>query len=336
MEKIEEILFNEIKVLISGIRGEPQTLSLLPELVLSVIHKINNKMTPLIGYAQLLMKNSEGVEQEKLKKIYNSGTVVSSILSSLFEYLKTFPYPRRMFRIGEFVREVLENDERLKKIDFKLFIEEDINVPINKAQMREAIKRIIDNSLEAMNKPLKSIEVKISKSENNVIIEFWDNGEGIEKENISNIFEPFFTTKEGRPGLGLSYVHGIVKNHGGDIKAESEKDNWTKIIMSLPMTPFDWKEEKILLLAPENDFYKILHKIAELESINLEWKKEEVDMGKYTCIILDEDFNDEEEIAVIREKFQGKIIYIGNKEREGVVLVRKPATFFKILLSLYY
>lgn len=334
MEKIEEILFNEIKFLISGIRGEPQTLSLLPELVLSIIHKINNKMTPLIGYTQLLMKNSEGIEQEKLKKIFNSATVVSSILSSLFEYLKTFPYPKRMCRIGEFVREVLENDERLKNINFKLFVEEDINVPINKAQMREAIKKIIDNSLEAMNKPEKRIEVKISKSENNVIIEFWDNGEGIEKENISSIFEPFFTTREGRTGLGLSYVHGIVKNHAGDVKAESEKDNWAKITISLPITPFDWKEEKVLLLAPENDFYKILYKIAEFESINLEWVKEEADLGKYTHIILDEDFKDEEEVMRIIEKFKGKIIYVGSKEREGVVSVKKPATFFKILLSL--
>lgn len=336
MEKIEEILFNEIKFLISGIRGEPQTLSILPELILSIIHKINNKMTPLIGYTQLLMKNSEGIEQEKLKKIYNSGTLVSSILGSLFEYLKTFPYPKRMCRIGEFVREVLENDERLKNIDLKLFVEEDINVPINKTQMREAIKKIIDNSLEAMKKPEKRIEVKISRSENNVIIEFWDNGEGIEKEKISSIFEPFFTTREGSRGLGLSYVHGIVKNHGGDIKAESEKENWTKIIISIPLVPFDWKEEKVLLLAPENDFYKILCKIAELESINLEWMKEEVDLGKYTHIILDEDFKNEEEIIRIIKEFKGKIIYIGNKERESVILVRKPATIFKILLSLCY
>lgn len=334
MEKLEEILLNEVKTLISGIRGEPHNLYLLPELVLSIIHKINNKMTPLIGYTQLLMKDLEGPAQQKLKKVYDSGLIVSSILSSLFEYLKTFPYPKKMCNIGEFIREIAEKDERLKNIDFKLSVEETINLPLNKVQMREAVKLIIDNSLEALEKPEKKLEILISKEDNNAIIEFLDNGEGIEPENLTNIFEPFFTTKEGRAGLGLSFVHGIVKNHGGDVRAESEKGKWTKIRISLPITPFDWKEERVLLLAPENEFYKIFFEIAQSQSINMDWKRDAEDIEQYTHIILDDDYKEKEKILELTEKFNGKVILVGKEERKGVSFIRKPTTILRILSSL--
>ncbi len=336
MEKIEEILINELKNLISEFRGEPTSLYLIPELVLSVIHKVNNKMTPLIGYTQLLMKDSEGAAQEKLKKIYNSGSIASSILSSLFEYLKTFPYPKRMCELGEFVREIVESDERLKNIDFKLLVNKTITLPINKVQMKEVIKKIIENSLEALDKPEKRLEINIYKEENNAVIEFWDNGEGINSENLNNVFEPFFTTKEGRSGLGLSFVHGIVKNHGGDARAESERGKWTKITISLPIKPFDWKEEKIVLLAPENNLYEILFKILESESIKVDWKKEEKNLENYTHLILDEDYKNAEEILELAEKLNKKIVFIGSKDRKGVIFIRKPATLVNIISKLYF
>jgi len=337
MERTEEILINEIRNIISGIRGEPEALYLLPELVLSIIHKVNNKMTPLIGYTQLLMKDSEGKVQERLKKIYSSGLIASSILSSLFEYLKTFPFPRRICELGEFVKEVVEGDERLKKIDFRILVNEPINLPINKAQMREVIRRIIDNSLEVLDKQEKRIEINISREENIAIIEFWDNGEGIDSENLNNIFEPFFTTKEGRAGLGLSFVHGIVKNHGGDVKADSEKGKWTKITISLPITPFEWREERILLLAPENDFYGLFFKLAKSESINIEWEKlkKEIDLKKYTHIIVDEEIGVSDEVIKDSLKSNLKVIFIGKEKREGVIFIKKPASLIGIFSRIY-
>lgn len=336
MERAEEILINEVRNIISELRGEPKSLYLLPELVLSIIHKVNNKMTPLIGYAQLLMKDSEGQTMERLEKIYNSGLVASSILGSLFEYLKTFPFPRRICELGGFVKEIVEEDERLKKIDFKISVNEPINIPINKAQMREVVKRIIDNSLEVLDKPEKRIEINISREENNAVIEFWDNGEGIDSEHLNNIFEPFFTTKEGRAGLGLSFVHGIVKNHGGDIRAESEKGKWTRIKLFLPITPFEWREERILLLAPENEFYGLLFKMAKSESINMEWEKskKEIDFKKYTHIIIDEEIEVSDEFIKDSLKSNLKVIFVGEK-REGVVLIKKPASLIEILAKIY-
>ncbi len=68
-------------------------------------------------------------------------------------------------------------------------------------------------------------------------IEFSDNGPGIPKENMSNIFDPFFTTKEPGQGtgLGLSVSFMIIESLGGTIKATSEADQGTTMIIYLPL-----------------------------------------------------------------------------------------------------
>src|SRR6266404_1386074 len=68
-----------------------------------------------------------------------------------------------------------------------------------------------------------------------------DSGEGIRAEDIPHVFDPFFTTKDYGTGLGLSVVHGIVQEHGGQIEVESELDKGTAFHISLPLVRFDSK-----------------------------------------------------------------------------------------------
>ncbi len=81
-----------------------------------------------------------------------------------------------------------------------------------------------------------TLTVKSSVENNSIIITFQDDGPGIEKENLDRIFDPFFTTKEvGKgTGLGLSITHGIIKEHGGHIGAESDEKG-TCFTITLPL-----------------------------------------------------------------------------------------------------
>jgi signal transduction histidine kinase len=66
-----------------------------------------------------------------------------------------------------------------------------------------------------------------------------DNGEGIRPEDIPHVFDPFFTTKDYGTGLGLSVVHGIIQEHGGQIEVESEINKGTAFHILLPLVRFD-------------------------------------------------------------------------------------------------
>ena len=68
-----------------------------------------------------------------------------------------------------------------------------------------------------------------------------DSGEGIRAEDIPHVFDPFFTTKDYGTGLGLSVVHGIIQEHGGQIEVESELEKGTAFHILLPLVGFDSK-----------------------------------------------------------------------------------------------
>ena len=66
-----------------------------------------------------------------------------------------------------------------------------------------------------------------------------DNGEGIRSEDVPHVFDPFFSTKDYGTGLGLSVVHGIIQEHGGQIEVESELQKGTAFHILLPLVRFD-------------------------------------------------------------------------------------------------
>ena len=74
------------------------------------------------------------------------------------------------------------------------------------------------------------------KDTNQVVITVSDEGRGITEEDLKHIMDPFFTTKRdsGGTGLGLSISYNIIKDHGGDLKIESEQGKGTKAIVTLP------------------------------------------------------------------------------------------------------
>jgi signal transduction histidine kinase len=78
---------------------------------------------------------------------------------------------------------------------------------------------------------------------------FEDNGAGIAREHLDRVFEPFFTTKdigEGT-GLGLSVTYGIIRDHGGEIRVESEQGRFTRFFIDLPTETFNARETSLRL-----------------------------------------------------------------------------------------
>jgi signal transduction histidine kinase len=105
-------------------------------------------------------------------------------------------------------------------------------------QLLQVFVNIINNAWDALShkEGRRSLTVSTEREGSSIVIKFSDTGIGIEKENLSKIFDPFFTTKgvgEGT-GLGLSISYGIVKEHDGEITAESEPGQGATFTIKLP------------------------------------------------------------------------------------------------------
>ena len=111
-------------------------------------------------------------------------------------------------------------------------------------QLQQVILNLIQNANHALlskAKGEKILKIKTENLEDKLIIEVSDTGMGVPAKIINKIFDPFFTTKEvGKgTGLGLSVSHGIMKEHGGDIKVRSREGEGTIFTVELPVIKGD-------------------------------------------------------------------------------------------------
>lgn len=153
----------------------------------------------------------------------------------------------------------------LKEVDIHEGIDSTLNILINKfknkitinkeygelpklscyaGQLNQVFMNILDNSAQAI-QDSGVIYIRTSFVNNNIVIEFEDNGKGISKENLSKIFDPFFTTKpvgEGT-GIGLSISFKIIKTHNGTIIVDSEENKGTRFKISIPLKWYETSEK---------------------------------------------------------------------------------------------
>jgi len=140
---------------------------------------------------------------------------------------------------------LIENSVRLikkqlkKSVDVKLYLEEIIPVFEGRnAKIQQVLVNIILNASQAIDKPEGLIEVstRFLRKEKSIKITIKDNGRGIDDKTQKYIFDPFYTTKRnsGGTGLGLSITYGIIKEHKGTIKVDSETGSGTMFTIIIP------------------------------------------------------------------------------------------------------
>tara|TARA_R110002072_G_scaffold1780_13_gene14953 strand:+ start:29383 stop:31530 length:2148 start_codon:yes stop_codon:yes gene_type:complete len=234
---------------------QSEKLETIGTLARGVAHDFNNLLTPLIGYAELLAADF----QEEDRRLTYTGQIIQSGLRAkhLIEQLLTFSLHQQtnnpLVDIHAVMEDILQSI-RLKiksTIMLETNLEEDSRtLRANSGQIRQILMNLCLNADAAM-KGNGVINVKLypetaaalprsheSDDRAFVAIEVQDNGPGIDETYIKHIFEPFFTTQgigEGS-GLGLSVVHGIVKQHGGEIEITSVPGR-TAVTIYLPFEP---------------------------------------------------------------------------------------------------
>jgi len=215
------------------------------ELVSGVAHEINNPLTGIIGYAQLLADRQDIPQNVKddLQKIYEESQRTVRIVQNLLRFARQYKPEKSLVDINELLERTLELEAyKLRTSNIELSIKLVANLPLILAdynQLQQVMVNVMTNAQQAIAETKRKGKITLTTEAVNgcVRISVADNGAGIEPENMIKIFDPFFTTKpEGSgSGLGLSVCHGIVTEHGGNIYAESTPHKGTTFIIELPI-----------------------------------------------------------------------------------------------------
>jgi PAS domain S-box-containing protein len=215
------------------------------EMAAGVAHEINNPLTGVIGYAQLLMDRGDIPSdiRSDLAAINDGAQRVASIVKRLLVFSRQVKPERRDVDINELIESTLAlRAYHLRVNNIKVTIQLAPDLPETVAdpgQIQQVLLNLIVNAETEMKlaRGKGKLLIKTEKVDNTIRISFKDNGPGIAKKNLDRIFDPFFTTREvGQgTGLGLSLCHGIVAEHNGKIYAESKPGKGATFIVELPV-----------------------------------------------------------------------------------------------------
>ena len=195
------------------------------QLVSGVAHEVNNPLTAILGFADLLMENPDLPEtaRKDMRVILQEAQRTKQIVQNLLSFARQMPPQRNAVQLNAILRRTIQlrsYDFNSHGVDIVEHLDEGLPEVMGDAhQLQQVFLNILNNAYDAVHevgRPAR-IEIMSTKAGDAVEVSFRDNGSGISYPD--KIFDPFFTTKEvGKgTGLGLSICYGILKEHGGEI-----------------------------------------------------------------------------------------------------------------------
>ncbi|MFQ5780283.1 MAG: ATP-binding protein [Nitrospiria bacterium] len=250
-------------------RSQSKKLAAMGEMLAGVAHELNNPLTSVVGFSELLLRKRVGGDiKRQLKKISSEAMRTSKIVQNLLSVVRSHKPEKTLVGLNGVIHNVLELKRHQLKVDNirtlrKLASDDSLPRVIGDyQQLVEVLLNLVNNAHQAMvsYRGKGTLTIKTECIGNNIFIRVSDTGPGIPKEIHTKLFQPFFTTKPTGSGLGLHISHDIIKMHSGDITFETAMGRGTKFVIRLPIAPdqFAHPTEAFMQAAVRPDQLKIL------------------------------------------------------------------------------
>jgi len=232
-DKLEEVMRLEEQLIQSG------KLEAIGQLSAGFAHEIKNPLSSIQATNELI--EDECIDNKDVKEFIDIQKKELNRLKELLDQFLNFAKPSAIENEPLNLIELLDNLMKLIKTQKKYGISFINNLDNNNLKIRGDSKKLYQvflnlvlNAIESIDKDGK-VDIILENDDKYLIVKIKDDGEGIEKEHLSQIFNPFFTTKEKGTGLGLSIAFKIIEQHKGRIKVNSKRNEGTEFIIKFPI-----------------------------------------------------------------------------------------------------
>lgn len=224
---------------------QSEKLAAMGRLTSQLAHELNNPLYGIMNTLELMKTEiPPGNKRRKLLEMALSETTrLTDMLRKMLSFSKPDQEERTPVDINTILDEILLlHEKQFREMDIKIEIALAPGIrPVlgSKNQLRQVFLNMVSNARDAMAEG-GTLKVSTAGNGNNVRIRIEDTGTGIRPENLDKIFDTFFTTKTDSArgvGLGLSVCYGFIKDHGGDIRVESQWGQGTTFTIILPTQP---------------------------------------------------------------------------------------------------
>lgn len=222
---------------------EAHIMSALERLSGHISHRFNNLLTPIITYSDMIVKRFGSVEtlRQDATVIVEAGTALADLTGKLLTFSRGRPTEKTVSNVDSVLRSLVGMLTGMAGEAVQVNVETNAGAALVRtgtSELETMILSVVENAVDAMDGGEGTITVRTSLRRTAaaafVCFEVRDEGSGIRENDIDHIWEPFFSTRQGRAGLGLSVVYGIVKRAGGSVQAENLKPNGCLFRICLP------------------------------------------------------------------------------------------------------